>query len=241
MADGDEPIPPLIDIVIRDIIARRHTPTTGDVERIIERMRTSTFSLARRDIAAPLRTLMIEHGHEVPARGNDLIYHWAKHALGDRQWTPQTTVTDQDDLQRAVLDPASRLLVRHAYSGHDVTMIVATTDRVIPASRLGEHPGPEVIVVYPATVGRILSEYMVAASQPLTESPSTIWLRAQHPVPWRISSGISKRFAGIGKKRSRTYHAGVTSTSMSASSVRFDGSCLIMSLMSSACSARGKR
>lgn len=176
--DADDSSSASVDTLIRDIIAGRHQPLAGDAERILNRMRQSSFSLARRNIPAPLRDLIRQHGYDVPVPGNDLIFHWAKHVLADRQWHPRTTVADYEaDLRRAIVDPSSRVLVQRAYSGHDVALVVAGTTMIVPADRLGARHGPELLVVHSATVGRILSGYMVATSLPLTESPSTVWLR----------------------------------------------------------------
>ena len=177
-ADAGDSSPGSVDALIRDIIAGLGSPDTDAAERILERIRQSTFSLARRNIPAPLRELMRQHDYAVPDPGNDLVFHWAKHVLGDQQWHPRTTIDDyNDDLQRAVDDPSSRLLVRKAYSGHDVAMLIADTRRVVPSDRLGTRHGPELLVVYSATVGRILTGHMVSTSLPLTESLSTVWLR----------------------------------------------------------------
>ncbi len=179
MADADEPGSPPIDALICDIIAQRHIPTSGDAARIIGRMRSSTFSLARRNIPAPLQALMIEHGYEVPARGNDLIYHWAKHVLGDEQWTQQTLPDEYfQDALRAIDHPSSRLYVQAGMEGRDVAAVVARTDEIVPVERIGRRSGSELIVVYSGALDRIVSVHMTNNLSIITSRPGTVWLRS---------------------------------------------------------------
>jgi hypothetical protein len=166
-----------VDTRIRQLIRRDRVPSDQDAVDVLDRIADATFYLGRRNIPEPLQDLMRQHGYPVPDRGNDLIFHWAKHVLGDKQWTPDTTPADYwQDAQDAIRHEESQLVVLNAASGHDVAIVIAKTANVVPDRRLGPRAGDEVLVIYSATTGRILSVHMVESSFRLTAGTSTVWL-----------------------------------------------------------------
>lgn len=178
MADADDPRPEPIDALIRDIIVRRHIVTPDNAQQIIERMRASTFSLARRNVPVPLRILMVEHGYDPSIRGNDLVYHWAKHVLGDEQWTQDTTPDEYlQDALRAIVHPSARVYVQAGPSGRDVAVVAAHTDEVVPTNRIGSRAGTDLVVVYSVVLDRIVSVHMTNNDSIVTSRPGTVWLR----------------------------------------------------------------
>ncbi|HYI14904.1 MAG TPA: hypothetical protein VEX37_05915, partial [Thermomicrobiales bacterium] len=79
-----------VDTRIRRLVSGDRVPSEQDAIDVLDRIADATFYLGRRNIPGPLQDLMRQHGYPVPDRGNDLIYHWAKHVLGDQQWTSDT-------------------------------------------------------------------------------------------------------------------------------------------------------
>ena len=79
------------DSLIIELIRGHRVPSDQDAIDILNHMAGSTFYLGRRNIPRPLQDLIRRHGYPVPERGDDLTFHWAKHVLGDRQWSVQTT------------------------------------------------------------------------------------------------------------------------------------------------------
>jgi len=157
---------------------------SAEIEFLRSRMRSMFLTASRtrhstwgRNIPGPLQDLMRQHGYPVPDRGNDLIFHWAKHVLGDQQWTSDTTPEEYWQYgQAAIRHEESQLVVLNAASGHDVAIVIAKTANVVPERRLGPRAGDEVLVIYSATTGRILSVHMVESSFRLTAGTSTVWL-----------------------------------------------------------------
>jgi hypothetical protein len=118
------------------------------------------------------------NGYAVPDRPTSLTYHWAKHVLGDQQWTSSTTESMYfDDLRRAIRHPSSRLLVQTSRTNDNVAIIIAESIEIVPVERLGGRYGPELLVVYSADIGKILSGYMTTSSSGTTSIPETVWLR----------------------------------------------------------------
>jgi hypothetical protein len=167
-----------VDALIRQLVSGDRVPSEQDAGDILGHIAGSTFYLGRRNIPRPLQELMREHGYLVPIRGDDLIYHWAKHVLGDGQWTPDTTPAEYwQHAEGAIRRPESSLVVQKAEPGHAIAIVVARTANVVPERNFGPRSGDELLVVYSATTGRILSAYMTETSSQFTARPSTIWLR----------------------------------------------------------------
>jgi hypothetical protein len=167
-----------VDALIRALIHGERQPADDDATTILEHIAGSTFYPGRRNIPRPLQELMIRHGYEVPDRGDDIIYHWAKHVLEDQQWTVDTTATAYFQFAvRAVTHPASRLLVQFAPSGHRVAVVISAVDDIVPLASQGPRSGRNLLVVYSADVGRIVSAHMTASTSRITSRTGTVWLR----------------------------------------------------------------
>ena len=167
-----------VDALIRQLISGDRIPSEQDAADILDHIAGSTFYMGRRNIPRPLQDLMREQGYPVPERGDDLIYHWAKHVLGARQWTPETTAAEYFRyVIDAVVHPDVRLITQVARSGHHVAVAICSVHGVVPIFRWGPQVGTDLIVVYSADVGRIVSAYMTASASQITSRAGTVWLR----------------------------------------------------------------
>ena len=118
------------------------------------------------------------HGYPILDRGDDLIYHWAKHVLGDEQWTPDTTPAEYFEYAMdAVIHPDVRLIAQVARSRHHVAVAICSVEHVVPVIRRGPRVGTDLLVVYSADVGRIVSAYMTASTSQIVSRAGTVWLR----------------------------------------------------------------
>ena len=121
---------------------------------------------------------MRQHGYSVLDPGNDLIFHWAKHVLGDAQWVSNTTPEQYvQDALNAVDHPASRLYVQAGPGGRDVAVVVGMTAAVVPPLRHGSRSGTYLIVVYSIVLDRIVSVHMTNSLTNATTRSGTVWLR----------------------------------------------------------------
>jgi hypothetical protein len=167
-----------VDELIGSLIRGERIPTDRDASIILEHIARSTFNTGRRNIPQPLRELMLQHGYPVSDPGDDLVYHWAKHVLGDKQLTPDTTATEYFEYAMdAVNHPDVRLIAQTARSGHHVTVAMIPVENVVPVIRWGPRVGTDLLVVYSADVGRIVSAYMTASTSQITSRAGTVWLR----------------------------------------------------------------
>jgi hypothetical protein len=158
-----------IDDLIRSLVSGDRAPAEEDAVDILNHTAGSTFFMGRRNIPRPLQDLMREHGYAVPERGDDLIYHWAKHVLGDEQWTPDTTAADfLKNAMDAIVHPDVRLIVQRTRAGHRVAVAICSVENVVPFVRWGPRVGNDLLVVYSADVGRIVSAYMTSSTSQIT-------------------------------------------------------------------------
>jgi hypothetical protein len=164
--------------LLRECLGRGEAPSQAVVDRILTLVGESSFSPARRNVPVPLRDRARNEGYVLPDRTDDLTFHWAKHVVGDRQWSLTTSATDYlNDALAAFQHPASRLClqIRHR---HLVVTAIALTTEIVPATRVGQHAGEALIAVYSVTDDRMLTAYMVFDASVITRIPGTLWLRA---------------------------------------------------------------
>jgi hypothetical protein len=167
-----------VDALIRQLISGDRVPSEQDAIAILDHIAGATFYLGRRNIPRPLQDLIIAHGYPIPEQGNDLIYHWAKHVLGDKQFTPDTTAEEYVEFAiTAVLHSDVRLIAQVARSGHHVAVAICSVESVVPIRRWGPRVGTDLLVVYSADAGRIVSAYMTASTSRITSRAGTVWLR----------------------------------------------------------------
>jgi hypothetical protein len=151
------------DALVRELIRTGRGTTPTEVERIVLRVAASTFNPARRNIPRPLRELIAAAGYQIPERGDDLLYHWAKHVIGDQQWSSTTTAEEYwQDILRLIANSRSGVLVQPVrrrrtrgdqyFSG---VIIVGNVRDVVAEARLGPRAGAEFITIYNADTGRL--------------------------------------------------------------------------------------
>ena len=178
LAGADEVSREDVDALIRQLISGERGPSEQDAIDILDHITGATFYMGRRNIPGPLQNLMREHGYPIPDRSDDLIYHWAKHVLGDQQLTPETTAAEYFEyVMNAVAHPEVRLIAQVARSGHHVAVVICPVENVVPVIRWGPRVGTDLLVVYSADAGRIVSAYMTASISRITSRAGTVWLR----------------------------------------------------------------
>lgn len=167
-----------VDIAIREILRGDRPAADLSASAVADRMASVTFSLSRRGLPRPLLAFMELHGYAIERRPTELTNHWAKHVLGDGQWSVGTDATQyMNDLRAVCHHSVSRLVLRRIASGSRRAIAIANTLDIVPSERLGANYGPELVVVYSADTGKILSGYMVQIFAAPASEPETIWLR----------------------------------------------------------------
>lgn len=148
--------------LIHELIRTGRHATLEEIEQIVESMATASFD------PRPVRVRVEERGasyqgHTLGSRSDSLMYHLIKRVVIERQWVSGTTANEYlEDLRRAVRDPAARLCV-YDRRGGPVAATVTATHLVLPPERLGEGALLNLLVVYSADRGIIVSGYQFSS------------------------------------------------------------------------------
>lgn len=149
--------------------------TPDEVEQIIERMATAPFD--QRLVRVPLdeRGAMYQ-GDALGARANALTYHVIKRVVIEPQWVYGTTAAQyMHDLRRAVRTPSARLIV-YTRRGGNLAATITPTETVMPAERRGPETLPQLLVIYAADRGTLITGYQFSRLE-MTGVPEELqWL-----------------------------------------------------------------
>jgi hypothetical protein len=161
--------------LIRDLIHSGRAATPGEVEQIIKRMATAPFDESTVHVRLEHRGLTYQ-GATLGARADALTYHLIKRVVIERQWSHGTTATQYlDDLRRAIHNPAARLTV-YGRRGGSIAAVLAPT-AVVPAQRRADESWPDLLVIYSADRGIILSGYQFSRLERTGIPRGARWLR----------------------------------------------------------------
>lgn len=147
-----------------------------EIDRIVERVATARFD--RRVIPVPttLRGQSYQ-GRALGAREDSFTYHLTKRVVDERQWAEGTTADEYlDDLRRAVRAPSARLAV-YARRGGNIAATMTPTSAAVPPARRTPESLSDVLVVYSANRGIIVSGYQVSGLDRTGIPEGARWLK----------------------------------------------------------------
>ncbi len=164
------------DRLIRELIGTRREATNHEIAQIVERMAAAPFHPAVLPVPIHLRGLAFQ-GRTIGEREDALTCHLIKRVVADRQWTEDTSAADYlADLRRAVRAPAAWLALYTRRGGHMAVTLTPTADAV-PSARRAASSLPEILVVYSADRGMIITGYQVSSSSQTGIPTEARWLR----------------------------------------------------------------
>lgn len=165
-----------VDRLIRELIGSGQAATAHEIERIVERMATAPFEPGTRRVPVKHRGLTYL-GHTLSDREESLFYHLVKRVLLERQW-PEGTMASQYlvDLRRAVRDPAARLALYTRWGGA-MAATVTPTGHIVPSDRSGPRSLPQMLVIYSADRGTMVTGYEISALGAATIPREVRWLK----------------------------------------------------------------
>jgi hypothetical protein len=164
------------DQLIRELIATRRRATAAEVAAIVALMASAPFD----ERIAHVR--VIERGTEylgrtLGAREDSLFYHLTKRVRLEGQWadgaTPESYLSD---IRRAILVPTSQLLV-YERRGGPIAATITPTEDVLDGSRRGLSPLPNLLVIYSADRGTIITGYQFSTWSSTGLPEEVLWLR----------------------------------------------------------------
>jgi hypothetical protein len=165
-----------IDVLIRRIVAATHRATESDVEQIFERVATSPFN--SRFVAVPAAVQAKVYGHRrLGPREPEIVIHVLTRIFLDGQWRVGTSTDEYlADLRAATRASHVRLAV-YTRRGGSMAAVIAETEVVVPAARLGAKSLPHLLVLYSADRGIIVSGYQFSEMAAVAIPGDAQWLR----------------------------------------------------------------
>lgn len=179
--DGENAVNPALsphptDRLIRALIQTGRRATLDEVEQIVERMATAPFEPRQRRVPVVERGLSYQ-GRTLRAREESLFYHLVKRVLVNEQWADGTTADEYlTDLRQAVRSSDAHLLLYRARGGH-MAVLIAPTAAILPVMRQGARMLPNLLVVYSADRGIIVSGYQFSALSGIRIPQEAQWLK----------------------------------------------------------------
>jgi hypothetical protein len=150
-------------------------PGSDELMQIIDRMATAPFD--RRVIPVPARMQGLVYQSQIlGTRAESLSYHLTKRVLDERQWAHGiTSVQYLTDLRRSVRSPLSRLGI-YARRGGAIAVSLGPTEIAVPPSRRTAESLPDLLVVYSADRGTIISGYQISGLEQTGIPEDAQWL-----------------------------------------------------------------
>lgn len=167
LAPSSEPT----DQLIRELIATGREPTRAEKRRILDRIAGAMFSRATVTVPGPARRLLAA-SRPLGSRALSIEYHRAKHTA-DGQWAASTTTHQYlGDLRRAARDHSAEFAVYRS-GGRSMAAVRVQTEQAVPPARRGPRILPNLLVLYSADWGRILTGFQFP-SLDVTDIPSDV-------------------------------------------------------------------
>ncbi len=164
------------DRLIRELIRARRAAIVAEVALIIDRMATAPFDPRLRKVRVKERGIPYR-GRRVAAHEDSLFHHLVKRVLIEQQWADGTT-EDQYlvDLRRAVRSAVARLVVYNDRDG-PLAATISPTAAVVPTERQGVNPLPNLLVVYSADRGVLITGYQFSSLAHVRLPEEVVWLK----------------------------------------------------------------
>jgi hypothetical protein len=164
------------DQLIRELIASGRAAAPDEIAQILQRMATAPFT--SRIVRVPTRERGAAYqGHTLLARAPSLVYHLVKRVAIEEQWASGTTQSEYlSDLGRGIRELSSRLAV-YTRRGDHVAAVVSATNLVVPAVRRGADSLPQLLVVYSANSGMIVTGYQFSTLEQTGIPWEALWLK----------------------------------------------------------------
>ena len=116
-------------------------------------------------------------GRVLGAREDSLFYHLVKRVLLDEQWAEGTTVDRfLADLRAAVRSTEARLVI-YADWGGPVAATITPTSVIVPATRRSRQSQPNLLVIYSADRGMLVSGYQSSTLGKTRIPQEALWLK----------------------------------------------------------------
>ncbi len=151
-----------VDGPIRELIQTRRHATDAEVRQILARIGNAPFDF--RVLPVPVRYRGLSYqGRSLGSREPTLTAHLTRRVVAEQQWAVGTTAQAYvDDLHAAARLPSARLAV-YERRGGNMAAVLTSTAEAVPSERIGAEFRPDMLVLYAADRGAIISGYQITS------------------------------------------------------------------------------
>jgi hypothetical protein len=175
MTGSDGPHP--ADLLIHALIARPCPATEQEIGLITGRIASAPFNEDMQNVPVLLRGLDYQ-GVILGTQMTSLALHFIQHVEVEKQWATGTTINAYtDSLHRAVRDPEVRIALYRQWGMRDIAAAIVPTKRVLDSGQMGSGALPNILVVYRADRGMLISGYQFSTMDTVRIPRDAVWLR----------------------------------------------------------------
>jgi len=155
---GGQPSNHPTDILMRDIIQQDRTPTPDELRQIRAHIATASFNPAMRRVGRSERGKSYQ-GIVLGARALSTDYHLVKRVVIEQQWAYGTTFAEYLADLRNIVRSGQSSIALYFYRNEHTVMAIAPRESVVAATRTGSRPEQNILVIYSADRGNIITGY----------------------------------------------------------------------------------
>jgi hypothetical protein len=164
------------DLLIRELIARPRSATEKDVRLIADRVADAPFSMEIQEIP-PRERERTYQGITLGKYADSLTRHLFRR-IYEEQWATGTTADAYvRSLHRAVCEPSARIALYQRWGSRDTVAFIVPTRDVLKPRQIGAKAEPNLLVVYEANRGILISGYQFSSMATIRIPGDAIWLR----------------------------------------------------------------
>jgi hypothetical protein len=165
------------DLLIHELIARPRPATDQETLLITDRIASAPFNEDMQNVPVPLRSLRYR-GVTLGTHTTPLILHFIQHVEIEKQWAAGTTINAfTESLHRAVRDSEVQIALYRQWGMRDITAAIVSTKRVLDSRQMGSGALPNILVVYRADRGMLISGYQFSTIDTVRIPKDAVWLK----------------------------------------------------------------
>lgn len=175
MTNSDDSHP--ADRLIHDLIAHPRAATEAEIRLIADRIATAPFNPATQKVS--LANRKFDYQGATPGRQTDsLTLHLIQRVMRDRQWAMGTTAMDYlRSLHAATRSESVQIALYRQWEERDIAVVIARTRTVLSEQQLGPRSETNLVVVYRADRGILVSGYQFSTMDKITIPDDALWLK----------------------------------------------------------------
>jgi hypothetical protein len=175
MTESEEAHP--TDQLIRDLIAHPRSATEQEIQLITDRIADAPFNRDLQKVPVPLRGLDYRGG-SLGTQLTSVVLHFIQHVEIEKQWAPSTTIEAYiESLHRTARVPEAQIALYRQWGTRDIAAIIVPTEKVLDSRQMGSGTLPNLLVVYGADRGMLVSGYQFRTMDNVRIPKDAVWLK----------------------------------------------------------------